>query len=229
MASNYTIELWTLMNDPMYEIFDFDMPFYTDDEAIKKEFQEKFLREYAFHEIGQETVARWKWQLQAKLHRIMPYYKQLYITELKSKNIEFLLNKDYTETYTRNLTKDTEENSKVDTTTENTSTGTVSNTATGKVSDIANGVSDIGLTQGKLTGMSEDKSNGTQAQNINGSQAQTATSTGLDNENESYTLVGKGNIGTTSSAELLERWRDVLINIDAMILDECRDLFMTIY
>ena len=29
--------------------------------------------------------------------------------------------------------------------------------------------------------------------------------------------------------ELLERWREVLINIDQMIIDDCKDLFMLIY
>ena len=48
-------------------------------------------------------------------------------------------------------------------------------------------------------------------------------------ERESHTIIGKGNIGTTSSAELLSKWREVLINIDRLIIDECKDLFMLIY
>lgn len=200
--ANYTFELRQIV--ATNNIFE-NMPFYTDDETAKKEFQDKFIMEYYFHEIGQETYPRWQWQLNAKLRLIMPYYKQLYATELKAQNIEFLLNKDYTETLERTVARDAQTN------------GSAEGTNTSKVSDIANGVADVGLAQGYLTGMSE-----TTGSNTN---EQTAT----DNEDESYTLVGKGNIGTTSSAELLEKWRQVLINIDQLIIDECRELFMTIY
>ena len=50
-----------------------------------------------------------------------------------------------------------------------------------------------------------------------------------ESEKESTTLVSRGNIGTTSSAELLQKWREVLINIDEMIIEDCRELFMLIY
>ena len=32
-----------------------------------------------------------------------------------------------------------------------------------------------------------------------------------------------------SSAELLQKWREVLINIDEMIIKDCHDLFMQVY
>ena len=46
---------------------------------------------------------------------------------------------------------------------------------------------------------------------------------------EKTELISKGNIGQTSSAELLEAWRKVIINIDKMIILSCRDLFMLLY
>ena len=59
----------------------------------------------------------------------------------------------------------------------------------------------------------------------------TATSTGesTGNSKEVYTLISQGNIGITSSAELLDKWRQVLLNIDLMIFEECSDLFMQIF
>ena len=48
-------------------------------------------------------------------------------------------------------------------------------------------------------------------------------------EKETTTLISQGNIGVTSSAELLKQWREVLINIDNMIIEDCKDLFMLIY
>ena len=46
---------------------------------------------------------------------------------------------------------------------------------------------------------------------------------------EKTSFLSQGNIGITSSAELLQKWRDVLINIDSMILDELSYLFLDIY
>ena len=57
----------------------------------------------------------------------------------------------------------------------------------------------------------------------------TATGESTGNSNEEYTLIGQGNIGITSSAELLDKWRQVLLNIDLMIFEECNDLFMQIF
>ena len=45
-----------------------------------------------------ETVGRFQHRLKTKLNKIMPYYKQLYETELRSKDIDFMLNKDLIET-----------------------------------------------------------------------------------------------------------------------------------
>ena len=49
------------------------------------------------------------------------------------------------------------------------------------------------------------------------------------NQTEKTKLSSKGNIGITSSAELLEKWRKVIINIDDLIINECSDLFMQVY
>ena len=48
-------------------------------------------------------------------------------------------------------------------------------------------------------------------------------------QKETYELISQGNIGTTSSAELLDKWRECLINIDKIIIDECKDLFIGIF
>ena len=57
----------------------------------------------------------------------------------------------------------------------------------------------------------------------------TATGESTGNSKEEYSLIGQGNIGITSSAELLDKWRQVLLNIDLMIFEECNDLFMQIF
>lgn len=211
--AKYTIDLYSLLKDSNFKIFNFEYDFYTDDENIRQSFESKFIDRYMFNEIGFETVARFKHFLKERLNSIAPYYKQLYQTELESKNIKFLLNKDLTETFERIIENDG-----------NNSTDMLSSdngTQKNKESYLENGNADLGLNQGNLTGVRETSQNNTS----NGS-----TSTNYENnQSEKTKLVSQGNIGVTSSAELLKQWREVLINIDNMIIEECRDLFMTIY
>ena len=255
--AKYTIDLYTLLKDDNFKIFNFDYDFYTDDLNIKQTFESKFIDRYMFNEIGFETVARFKHYLKERLNSVAPYYKQLYYTELESKNIKFLLNKDLTETFikdvenetsssinntirnTNNLTSNiTEDNTNkvIDITSENTETNS-------KESNLDNGNADLGLNQGNLTGVSSVNNNNTINNDISTTDNKTTvntssivdtgevnnSTTGSNREKETTKLISQGNIGVTSSAELLKQWREVLINIDNMIIDECKDLFMQIY
>lgn len=221
MWNKYSIELRTLLNDELFDVFSFDYDFYTDDEDIKKKFEQKFKDHYLFDEIGAETVARWKHQLKSRLNMIAPYYRQLYETELKSKDIDFMLNKDLREEFERVVEGTEQSNSKGAT----NGTNNGDSKTHSKVSNLDNGVASVSMDRGDLTGESEDQSTTTNETKTN----TTAQNEKTDKQTEKTILVSQGNIGSTSSAELLERWRDVLINIDQMIIDECKDLFMMIY
>ena len=224
MAS-YSMELWEMVDNPLTPIFNFNYDFYCDDNEIKKKFEEKFINHYWLHEIGCETPARWNQMLKSRLNLIMPYYRQLYQTELESKGINFLLNKDLVEEFTRELVGNRQDNG----TSETKSTGSDTSTGEniGKVSNINDGVASASLSNGYLTGVSQDNHTNKSQTNLTGSAKSTNNT---DNtERETTRLVSQGNIGTTSSAELLERWRNVLINIDEMIIKDCRDLFMQVY
>lgn len=61
-------------------IFDFDYPIF--DEDYKIPLEKKILRHYYLREIGFETVGVWKLKLNDKLNEIMPYFNQLYESEL---------------------------------------------------------------------------------------------------------------------------------------------------
>ena len=102
MAS-YSMELWEMVDNPLTPLFNFNYEFYCDDLEVKKKFEEKFINHYWLYEIGCETPARWNQMLKSRLNLIMPYYRQLYETELASQHIDFLLTKDLTESTTREL------------------------------------------------------------------------------------------------------------------------------
>ena len=215
----------------------------------------------------------------------MPYYRQLYQTELASQNINFLLNKDLRETFIREI--DTENQLSGTNTTNQNSSGTNSFSQTGstnstnsmsqsatssstnsteqngtttnthKESAINDGVAMATLSEGYLTGTSSDSGTSTNdstssstsenestasssstddnetsgTSNSTDSVETTGTSSQTGNEKmvEKTVLLSQGNIGVTSSAELLQMWREVLINIDEMIIKDCRGLFMQVY
>lgn len=234
--SKYTIEVYSLLQDKNFKMFDFDYDFYTDNQVIKSNFENKFLDNYMFHELGQETVMRFKHFLKNKLNMLMPYYKQLYETELRCQDIDFMLNKDLTETFERTNTSDkrsqTDNNSVSDITSQDTSNLTNSTNENNKESYLEQGLANLSV-EDKLTGVTNNTSdiNQNATTNSTGSNVSQGTSTTIDSvaDKEITKLISQGNIGVTSSAELLEKWRKVIINIDKQIIEECSSLFMQVY
>ena len=137
------------------KVFDFNFPIF--DESYRNVLETKILRHYYTREIGLETVGLWKLKLNTKLNEIMPYYNQLYKSEL----IEF--NPLYDVDLTRDRvvkgtgTKDTEnsENRSGKSSTDNSQT-------TENTHDV--NVTDNGTRNNKFDGTV----NGTQNQNTTG-------------------------------------------------------------
>ena len=207
MAS-YTISLYSLEEAETFKLFT-DYDFYL--EENKKNFEKKFFDRYFDREIYCKNPFVFRRALLGKLNIIMPYYKQLYQTELEAKNINFLLNKDLKEEFIRDIENNVEGSA--------TSTGTTTGESTNIFSDTP---------EGQITNIEKFMSNGS----INKANDSTETnnvsnSTGKTTEKTSF--LSQGNIGVTSSAELLDKWRSVIINIDQLILDELEDLFLDIY
>lgn len=216
--SKYTIELREIENCICY-LFPKGFPFYTDSEELRQNFIQKFYDEYMFREIGFETVERFKISLLGKLNKIMPYYTQLYHTELESKDINFLLNKDLIETFEREVSGSSEVNSNSTTNTTGTSEANSNDmmydTPNSRIDDITKYPTQGSQGENNVT----SSSNGTSTTNQTGENSQT----------EKTSLISKGNIGLTSSAQLLKEWREVIINIDELILNDLEDLFMLLF
>ena len=236
--ANYTMTIQEMLNDEIINgIFPKNYLFYVDDVKAQKEFEEKFINHYYYREIGFASPFVFKQKLAALLMVRMPYWQQLYKTELESRNISFLLNKDLKETFIREIES---ENETLGTTTNqqnSNSTNTISQNGTSsnnhKESTIRDGVSVSSLSEDYLTGVSSDNSMTSSTGNSNSSDDiktnGTLTQSGNDKSVEKTELLSQGNIGITSSAQLLKEWRDVLINIDEIIIKECNKLFMTLY
>jgi hypothetical protein len=89
------------------KVFNFDFPIF--DESYREPLCRKILSQYWTREISEETYGLWKLRLYTKLNRIMPYYNQLYKSELILFNpmYEVDLKRDWTKTadgYSNNTT-----------------------------------------------------------------------------------------------------------------------------
>lgn len=217
MKAKYTLVLETVYRDKNYNLF--DLPYNLYDNDLKPYFEEKFFQHFMFYEIGFKNINIFKQHLISTLNDIYPYYKQLYETEIRCKNIDFMLNKDLKETYTRQITGETLGNTQTNSTSSNENVNedisVANDTPQNKIDDLDK----------YMTSASKNKSNGNSSSSSNGE----VVSNGKVNNKEEYELISQGNIGVTSSAELLEKWRASIINIDSMIFKELESLFMLIY
>lgn len=176
------------------KIFDFTYPVPTDAD-FKARFEKKFLMYYFLSEICCETVALWKFWLNEKLNRIMPYYVDKYNSIVDASKI--FSDVDYKVVDDR-----------VDTGESKGSSG-----ATNKYSDTP---------QGGLSGIEQDKYL-TRAEIDSGNTSASSTTT------SDLTRTVSGKQGGSSYAKMALEYREALFNLDAEIIDDCADLFMSIY
>ncbi len=190
----------------------------------KKAFEQKILDHYRFRQIGQETVGRWLHYFRTRIREIMPYYVQLYEFEAKWFNVD-----DPLESY--NLTETFEESSHGSGT--QTSSGSSENTSESSgTSDKENRFSDT--PQGSIDNLDSYMTSATKDNETN---TGTATVTGSDSSESSsentgttsHTLTRKGNIGVQPLGGEVQNIRDAFINIDLMVINELKDLFIQVY
>ena len=216
--AKYTVELGKLIESG----FDLGLDKYPIfDEEYRRPLNNKILRHYWFREIGFETAELFKRHLNHTLSEIMPYYNQLYKSEL----IEFnpLYNVDKTETGQTVL------NGNVDTTnsSDDSGYGKVKTDNTNVFSDTPQGQLTIGNIRGNVyatTAAIDDDLNESWTEGHASSTGNVKTD---DTTDFLRHIVGKES-GASYSKMLLE-FRETFLNIDMMIINDLRDLFMQIY
>lgn len=217
------------------KVFNFDFPIF--DEKYRQVLCRKILKHYYTREIAHETVGRWKLALNAKLNEIMPYYNQLYKSELL----------EFNPFYDVNLTRSREGSGTSNRTSNNTETnsGTSKNISSGSGTnntDTLNRFSDTPQnsmdTQGiadsvpltTVTKVNEDntttnESTDTLTRNDN----KTGSGTENINNTDMYIETVKGKQGTENYSSLLKKFRETFLNIDMMIIEDCNDCFFTLW
>lgn len=182
------------------KVFTFKFPIF--DEAYRKELCIKILRHFWTREIAHETYGAWKLRMETKLCDIMPYYNQLYKSEL----LEF--NPLYDVDFTRTTNRD--------------SADTVNgvNDGTSKSTDLfsdtpQNGLQDVESGEYLTTASVSDNN----YRNNN-------TTNSNSNENFWEKVQGRTH---KPAAQLLMDFRKSFLNIDMLIIDELEPLFMQLW
>ena len=243
MMANYTMEIRQMIDNSLIGLFTFDYNFYSDNPKDKEEFEKLFIQWYYFREIGFETPERFKLKLQAKLNVIMPYYRQLALTEWdKVRTAEQMMtskNLKETSTHEQSITGNNESSSNGQSNQSGKGSSTqhqsTTNTQNGKSSNLSDGVSQASLQDGYLTSTSsvDDKGvqtlSGSTTDNTEVKSSQNTSGTNNQVLTESTTFTSEGDIGIQTPAYAITEWRKILININQLIIEECNDLFMKLY
>lgn len=217
------------------KVFNFDFPIF--DENYRQVLCRKILKHYYTREIAHETVGRWKLALNAKLNEIMPYYNQLYKSELL----------EFNPFYDVDLTRKREGSGTSNRTSNNTETnsGTSKNVSSGSGTsntDTLNRFSDTPQnsmdTQGiadsvPLTTVTKVNEDNTTTNESTDTLTRNDTKTGNGTENinntDKYIETVKGKQGTENYSSLLKKFRETFLNIDMMIIEDCSDCFFTLW
>lgn len=191
------------------KIFNFNFPIYS--EAYRTEFEEKLIRHFYFHEINITSIGAWKFQLREKLNLIMPLYNKMY--EAVSIKYDPLIDTQMHETYTRNnnLTSDSSTN------------GNVTQKDTSNNSQVYSDLPQTTLHGGDYaTNSTQNEGTANSIQNA----SQTANATSSNKETYEHDTTG---FSGKSQQTLLIEYYEALRNVDEMVFNELRDLFMFIY
>jgi hypothetical protein len=217
------------------KIFNFDFPIF--DEKYRQVLCRKILKHYYTREIAHETVGRWKLALNAKLNEIMPYYNQLYKSELLEFNpfydVDLTRSREGSGTSNR-TSNNTETNSG---TSKNVSSGSgTSNTNTlNRFSDTpqnsmdTQGIADsVPLTT--VTKVNEDNTTTNESTDtLTRNDSKTGNGTENINNTDKYIETVRGKQGTENYSSLLKKFRETFLNIDMMIIEDCSDCFFTLW
>lgn len=153
-------------------IFNFDFPIW--EENYRTTLEKKIIKHYYFSEIGQETVARWQFQLDTLLNEILPKYNLMYKNATWDFNALVDVDKEENTDFTRS-DKGTNESSATGSTNRTTSgTETTHGESTETVTNSGKDISEFGKIT-KTDSNSTDTTNTADTTTIKGNELTTET------------------------------------------------------
>lgn len=219
------------------KIFSFDYPIF--DEAYKPVLETKILRHYYTREIAAETVGLWQFWLQNKMNEIMPYYNQLYQSELLTFNPLYDTDLTTTNQGQKGATTAQSGNTSDQNTTTRTGSGTTTGTQSATNYDLYSDTPQGGLSgvedEKYLTNARKTTGSGTSSETRQDTDQTTSTGTGTSTNNsttnttEQYTLRVLGKTGGASYAKMLKEFRETFLNIDLELIIDLSPLFFNLW
>lgn len=222
-------------------IFDFEFPIF--DEEHRPELCKKILKHYYTREIGAETVGLWKLWLNTRMNEIMPYYNEMY----KTAAIEYDPTHNINSTTSRNIRgdkwKDTDylhkdkskdtvitgDSTKVELDALDENTYKYSDTPQGMLQGVESGAY---LTEASYTSIDKFDTTTTRKD------AQVDTDRSGEREGwnkdkstniDTFTETVTGKVGADSFSKMIMEYRKAVLNVDMMIVDELKDLFLNLW
>ena len=207
-----------VLNKSWNNIFS-DFPIF--DEQYRPELCKKILRHYYTREICCETVGRWKLFLSDKMKNIMPYYNQLYQSELLKIEPLVSVNRSVSHKGSGSETKTTNRN---ETNTSNSRTDGNTNTWSYYSDTPQGGINGLDTNE-YLTSATHNVGTDSAISALNGATSDNERGEGTRKDMYVDNVLGyEGN-----QSEMLLKFRETFLNIDMMVIDELKDLFFTIY
>lgn len=203
-----------------FELFDFEYPIC--DNKWKEEFESLFIDYFYFYEIGAETADRFKHNLKKRLRLIMPYYNELYKSTLF--DIDPLITQKINETISDSTdisdtrTKNDSQTKKDNSTSSGNTDGQTTESEYPQTSDIS---SDI---PSKRVGSSDRVSGSV---NSSGELKNNSSEQGQSTKKRDYSRTIEGVQGNQN--ELLKDYRKNILNINKMIIEDLKPLFILVY
>ena len=187
----------------------------------RQELNDKILNYYRFREIGQETFGRWLFELKTALNEIMPYYNQLFYSA--DQDFNPIYNVDYKKVIsgTQNATSNTSSTGSDSSTNEEYTKNVNAKTPQNQLNIANTGIDTVDYADDASWGKASGSTSGTN------------TTTGNTSSNGSSASVEttKGNFGVVSAQNLILKYRETILNIEQLIINDKRikELFMLIF
>lgn len=200
-------------------VFSFNFPIF--DEAYRNVLCRKILKHYYTREICEESVGLWKLRLDTRMNEIMPYYNQLYKSELLEFNPLYDTNLTRTsqrqgestgsDAYSSN--KDITGNSVTDTTNSGTNKSTTNETSEGTANGSSKATSNV-TSEGSVTGTNQSTTNATNESSGTGTNENntTANKTNTDTGYDLYSDTPQGALTNVDNEEYLTNARKKTTN-----------------
>lgn len=230
--SIFTIQLGDLVQSGFDLQMDKPSSYPIFDEEYRAGLNAKIIDHYEFREIGLETPALFRKFLLRKMREIMPYYNQLYLSTLHDfdpfSNYDLFSTGDSTRTASENRQinrteqTDTEAESKTTNATDSTARTVNSNTPQMQLSGREDYATNLADSTSTTTADGDSTQTSTANQKMNDLMDLSGSNV------DKYVNHVSGLTGITKSNALLQ-FRETLLNIDMLVIDELNVLFMGIY